>query len=155
LNPTARDLSEPMRSIQTTIELISSYNSGLWIWDERHNGQVGHCQKYVQNLPQDRIIEVVHLGLTNLMGLARHALGPDWRPNRIELASDPVDLTAHFSGLEDLPISFNRPRTSVWVDEKVLTAPLPRYDAWDSPPADETGRASFLESAQPPILLRS
>jgi hypothetical protein len=72
-----------MRSIQTTIELISSYNSGLWIWDERHNGQVGHCQKYVENLPQDRIIEVVHLGLTNLMGLARHALGPDWRPNRI------------------------------------------------------------------------
>jgi AraC-like DNA-binding protein len=134
-------------SIQTTIELISSYNSGLRIWAERHNGQVGHCQKYVENLPQDRMIEVVHLGLTNLMGLARHALGPDWRPNRIELASGPIDLTAHFSGLGDLPVSFNRPRTSVWVDEKVLSAPLPRYEAGDFSPAHEDGRATFLKSA--------
>ena len=134
-------------SIQTSLELISSYNSGLRIWVERHDDQVQYCQKYVESLPRDRITEVVHLGLANAMACPRRALGPDWKPNRIDLASDPIDLAAYFPGFTDLPVSFNQPHTSVWADQRVLSAPLPPFDASECPPADEKDRATFLESA--------
>jgi AraC-like DNA-binding protein len=134
-------------SIQTSLALISSYNSGLRIWIERHDDQVRYCQKYVESLPQDRITEVVHLGLADAMANARYGCGGDWQPNRIELASDPIDLTAHFSGLADVPVSFNQPHTSVWADQAVLSAPLRAFDASECPPADEKDLASLLESA--------
>jgi AraC-like DNA-binding protein len=133
-------------SIELTRELISSYNSGLHIWVERHGDQVRYCQKYADDLPRDCITEIVHLGLVNAMASARHALGPDWRPNRIELASDPVDLAPHFSGFSDLPVSFNQSHTSVWVDQAVLSAPLPRFDARRCTLADGQDRESLLAS---------
>jgi hypothetical protein len=127
-------------SIQTSLALISSYNSGLRIWVERHGDQVRYCQKYVESLPQDRITEVVHLGLANAMANARYGRGADWQPKRIELASDPIDLVAYFPGLGDVPVSFNQPHTSVWADQRVLSAPLPPFDASDCPPPDEADR---------------
>lgn len=133
--------------IQTSLGLISSYNSGLQIWVERHGDQVRYCQKYVENLPKSRITEIVHLGLANAMASAGYGRGADWRPNRIELASDPVDLEAHFSGFAGLPVSFNQPHTSVWLDQAVLSKPLPPFDGSRGPRLDGKDRASFLESA--------
>ena len=134
-------------SLQTSLELVSSYNSGLRIWVEHHDDQVRYCQKYVESLPQDQITEVVHLGLANALAAPRHALGPDWKPNRIELPSDPVDLTAYFPTFTDLPLSFNQPHMSVWAEQKVLSAPLPRFDSSYCRPANEKERASFVATA--------
>ena len=44
-------------SIEISIELIPSYNSGQQVWMERHGDQVRYCQRRVENLPQDRIRE--------------------------------------------------------------------------------------------------
>jgi len=140
-------------AIQTSLALITSYNSGLRIWAERHGDQVRYCQKYVEDLPQDRITEVVHLGLANALANARYGPGADWKPNRIELASDPIDLTAHVWRAADLLVSFNQPCTSVWVDQRVLSAPLPPFDGSDGPPVDKNGRASLVQSAPAADLL--
>ena len=134
-------------SIQSSVELISSYNSGLQIWIERHGDQVRYCQKYAESLPQDRITEVVHLGFVNAMVSPRHALGPNWTPTRIELASNPIDLAPYFSGFADLPVSFNQPHTSMWADQRVLSAPLPLWDASDCPPAGDEDKATFIQSS--------
>ena len=132
--------------IQTSIDLISSFNSGQQIWLERHGDEVRYCQKIIEHSPPDRVTEVIHLGFAIALVCPRHALGPNWKPNRIELASDPVDLTVHYSELANVPSSFSQPHTSIWADLKVLSAPLPRWDARELPPAGETDRASFVES---------
>lgn len=133
--------------IQITLEMISSYNSGLQIWVEEHPGQVRYCQKYVETLPRDRTTEVVHYGLASAISTARHSQGATWRPMRIELACDPVDLTRHFPEFSDLPIAFNQPQTSIWMNREVLSVPLERFHSSDcSPPAAEE-RQAFFESA--------
>jgi AraC-like DNA-binding protein len=133
--------------IQTALEFSSLYNSGLRIWVERHEGQVRYCQKFAETLPQDQLTEAIHFGLASAMATSRYARGADWQPNRIELASDPVDLAAYFPGLADLPLSFNQPHTSIWFDQAMLSTPLPAFDPSHCPPADEKDRASFVTSA--------
>ena len=133
--------------IQTSRRLISSCNSGLRIWLERHQGQVRYCQKFAETLPQDQLTEVIHFGLASAMVISRYARGADWQPNRLELASGPVDLALHFPGLADLPVSFHQPHTSVWFDEALLSTPLPAFDTSHCPPADEKDRTSFVTSA--------
>mgnify|MGYP001549713048 CR=1 FL=1 len=133
-------------SIQTSIELISSYNSGQRIWLEYCGDQVCYRQKCVGNLRQDRITEVVHLGLANALGNARCLRGVDWRPSRIEVASDPVDLSLYFPGLSDLPVSFNHKQTSMWADRRELSAPLPAFDVVARPCAQGRDRAAYVKS---------
>jgi AraC-like DNA-binding protein len=131
-------------AFQITRELISTYNSGLKVWMERRGDQVRYCQQYVGNLAQDGMREVVQLGLTNTLALVGVQRGPDFRPTRIELATDPFELGAYVPELGDLPISFNQPRTSLWFDRIWLTRPLPTFEASHCPPANDDERASLI-----------
>lgn len=132
-------------SVQLSRAFVASYNSGLQIWLEHHGDQVRYCQKYVENLPRDRITEVVHLGLANALANSGYGDGAGWQLNRIELASDPIDLSTYFPELADVPVSFRQPFTSLWVDTSVMSSPI-RRDTSDDPRADATARNSFLES---------
>jgi AraC-like DNA-binding protein len=133
-------------SIQLSRKFIASYNSGLQIWLERHGDQVRYCQKYVEELPRDRITEVVHLGLANAMANSGYGGEAGWQLNRIELASDPIDLSAYFPELADVHVSFRQPITSLWVDTSVMSAPIRRLDVTGCSPADALARDSFLET---------
>ena len=133
--------------LETTFEFISSFNSGLHIWVEHHQDQVRYCQQYVDSLPRDLTKEVVHLGFATAMKAAKCALGADWRPNRIELPTDPIDLTAHIPGLADLPIAFNQPHTSIWLDQKLLSTPLPRSDSSSTSTMKQEDRAVLVATA--------
>ena len=139
--------------IETSLAMVRSFNSGLRIWIERHQDQVRYCQQYVEVLPHDRITEIVHLGIANALGSARYGEGALWRPNRIEIASDPVDLSTHFSGMADLPIEFNQPFTSIWVDRKVLSKPLPALELAQNDVGDGQAKSLLLESAPASSLL--
>ena len=130
-------------SIQISRELISSYNSGQLIWMERYGDQVRYCQKCVGHLPQDRIREIVHLGLANALSVARVNRGTDWRPTRMELATDPIDVGAIAPELNDIPVDFNQPQTSLWFDHTWLSKPLPAIESSHLTRADENERASF------------
>ncbi len=127
--------------------MVRSFNSGLRIWVERHEDQVRYCQKYVEHLPHYHITEIVHLGIANAIASARYGQGTLWKPNRIEIASGPVDLAAHFSGMADLPIAFNQPFTSIWVDRKLLSKPLPELEIALSDVKDGEAKSALLESA--------
>jgi hypothetical protein len=118
-------------SIQLSRAFIASYNSGLQIWLEHHGDQVRYCQKYVENLPRGRITEVVHLGLANALASSGYGGGAGWQLNRIELASDPIDLSRYFPELAEVPASFGQPFTSLWVNTSVMSAPIRRLDACD------------------------
>jgi len=131
-------------AIQITRELISTYNSGLKIWIEHHGDRVRYCLKYVGNLPRDGITEIVHLALTNTFAVAGVYRGTDWKPSRIELATDPIDLAAYAPELDDLPISFNQPQTSLWFDRKWLSKPLPTFQSSQRPVVNDNERASLL-----------
>ena len=133
-------------SILLSRKFIASYNSGLQIWLERHGDQVRYCQKYVEDLPRDQITEVVHLGLVNAMANSGYGGEAVWQLNRIELASDPIDLSAYFPALADVPISFRQPFTSLWVDMSVMSAPIRRPDITNCSPADAPALDSFLET---------
>jgi AraC-like DNA-binding protein len=100
----------------------------------------------VEDLPRDQITEVVHLGLANALANSGYGGGAGWQLNRIELASDPIDLSAHFPELADVPISFRKPFTSLWVDASVMSAPLRRLDPTDCSRVDASVRDSFLET---------
>jgi AraC-like DNA-binding protein len=115
-------------AIQISRELIASYNSGLHIWLERQGDQVRYCQKYTKELPRERITEIVQLGLMNAMSQAYDLVGSHWQVKRIELASDPVDLTMYFPELANVPVAFAQPFTSVWVHQSVMTAPVRSFD---------------------------
>jgi AraC-like DNA-binding protein len=136
--------------IQTTLEFIASYNSGLHIWIERHQDQVRYCQKFEESLSRDRITEAVHFGLASAMACAKYARGATWLPNRIELASAPIDLSMHFPELADLPLVFDQPQTSIWLDQKVLSAPLPRFRSSPVTKVEGDKRASFIATAPAP-----
>jgi AraC-like DNA-binding protein len=134
-------------SIQISRDFISTYNSGQQIWIERHGDQVQYCQKLVGSLPQDRIREVVHLGLANALAVGGVARGTDWRPTRIELATDPIDMGAYVPEFADIPISFNQPHTSLWFEQRWLSEPLPAFDSSNCPFADANERASFVATS--------
>ena len=134
-------------AIQTSRALISSYNSGLQIWIERHGGQARYCQKYSPNLPRNGVTEIVHLGLANALAQAGAQRGLDYQPTRIELATDPVDLGVHFPGFEDLPVSFNQSQTSVWFDQTWLSRPLPAFPPSHCLSVDDNERTSFVAMA--------
>lgn len=125
------------------MEFIATYNSGLKIWIERHDGQVRYCQQYAETLPRELITEVVHLGLLNALALARFDQA-DWRPNHVDVASAPVDLAEHLPGLADVPVVFNEPQTSIWIDEAALSAPLPAFYDSLATSLDDQQRAVFL-----------
>ena len=133
--------------IDTSLAMVRSFNSGLRIWVERHQDQVRYCQKYAEHLPQDRTTEIVHLGIANALASARYGQGDLWQPNRIEVASGPVNLSDHFSGLADLPIAFNQPFTSIWVDRKLLSKPLPELELTLGDEGDDQAKSALLESA--------
>lgn len=125
-------------------EMISSYNSGMQIWIERHGDQVKYCQKYAETLELDKTTEISHLGLTNALATAGILRGFDWRPTRIELATGPINLGVFFPELAETPVSFNHPQTSVWFDQIWLSKPLPSSPC---PTATDDERASFLATA--------
>ena len=131
-------------SIQISREWISNYNSGQQIWLERHGDQVRYCQKVVGHLPQDRIREIVHLGLAVALAIMGAARGAGWRPTRIELPTDPIDVGAYIPEFNDISVSFNQPHTSVWFDYTWLSKPLPALDSSIYPPAAEHEQASFV-----------
>ena len=128
-------------------EMISSYNSGLEIWMERHGNQVKYCQKNAETLAPDRAIEISHLGLKNALALAGLARGSDWRPTRIELATGPIDLGVYYPDLAETPVSFNHPQTSFWFDHVWLSKPLPSLASPLFPTANDEDRGSFLATA--------
>jgi AraC-like DNA-binding protein len=139
-------------AIQITRELISTYNSGLRIWLEDHGDQVRYCQKYVGNLPRDGITEIVHLGLANTFAVAGAYRGTDWKPSRMELATDPIDLGVYVPGFVDLPVSFNQPQTSLWFDRTWLSKPLPSIESPHGSRTKDDERASLVAtgpSAEP------
>jgi len=131
---------------QISREFVASYNSGLRISLERHGDQVRYCQKYAEDLPRDQITEIVHLGLMNAMSQAYNLVGEDWQVNRIELASDPIDLTKYFPGLADVPVAFQQPFTSVWVHQSVMSAPVRRFDTSAHTLRHGEDLESYLES---------
>jgi AraC-like DNA-binding protein len=134
-------------SIQISRDFISTYNSGQQIWIERHGDQVQYCQKLVGCLPQGRTTEVVHLGLANALAAAGLARGTDWRPSRIELPTDPIDLGAYVPELADIPISFNQPHTSLWFEQRWLSEPLPAFDSSNGSLAEANERASSVATS--------
>lgn len=131
-------------SIQISREFISTYNSGLQIWIELHGDQVKYCQKVVGYLPQDRTTEIVHLGLANALAVAGEACGTDWRPTRLELATDPIDVGAYVPEFGNIPVSFNQPHTSFWFEQTWLSKPLAAFDSSDCLLTDANERASFV-----------
>ena len=133
-------------AIQNSRKLIASYNSGLQIWLEHHGDQVRYCQKYTKALPQERITEIVQLGLMNAMSQAYDLVGADWQVKRIELASDPIDLTKYFPALANVPIAFRQPFTSVWVHQSVMSAPVRRLDVPAHKLQDGEDLESYVES---------
>jgi AraC-like DNA-binding protein len=133
--------------IQTTLEFVASYNSGLQIWMEHHQDQVRYCQKYDESLSRDRITEAVHLGLASALASGKYSRGADWLPSRIELATAPIDLPAYFPELADLPVAFDQPYTSVWLDRKILSAPLPRIRSSCGAKVQGDDRAVFIATA--------
>ena len=128
-------------------EMISTYNSGLQIWIERHGNQVKYCQKYAETLAPDKITEISHLGLTNALATAGISRGFDWRPTRIELATGPIDLGVYYPELAETPVSFHHPQTSIWFDHVWLSKPLPSFASSLFPTANDEDRASFLATA--------
>ena len=131
-------------SIQISREFISTYNSGLQIWIELHSDQVKYCQKLVGYLPQNRTREIVHLGLANALAVTREACGTDWRPTRLELATDPIDVGAYVPEFGNIPVSFNQPHTSLWFEQTWLSKPLPAFDSSSCLLTDANERASFV-----------
>jgi AraC-like DNA-binding protein len=134
-------------SIQISSELISSYSSGQQIWMERHGVQVRYCQKLVGLPPQDQTREVVHFGFANALAAVGIARGLDWRPTRIELPTDPIDVGAYVPGFADIPVSFNQPQTSIWFERKWLSEPLPALDSSSRPLADANEQASLVTTS--------
>lgn len=133
-------------SIQISREFVSKYNSGLSIWFEIDGDQAKYCQKYMDSLPRDATKEIEHLGLANALATAGLGRGSDWRPTRIELGTDPIDLSLYFAELRDVPISFNQPHTAVWFDRKWLSRPLPAFDESLPTRAEASDLASFLST---------
>jgi AraC-like DNA-binding protein len=134
-------------SIQISITLISRYSSGQRIWMERHGDQVRYCQKLVGLPPQDRTREVVHFGFANALAAVGIARGVDWRPTRIELPTDPIDVGAYVPGFADIPVSFNQPQTSIWFEQKWLGEPLPALDSSSRPSADACERELLVATS--------
>src|SRR6056297_2188904 len=114
--------------VQLSIQWVSAYNSGIRLWTESHGQLVKYCQRYDPSLTSTFTREVIHLGLANALSHAGVATCSNFVPRRIELPTDPIDLTRHFSQLNDIPIEFNRPHTAVWFDRRLLCQPLPAYD---------------------------
>ncbi len=131
-------------SVQISMDLIATYNSGLRIWIERHHDQVRYCQKYADSIPRSRIEQVVHLALQNAMVMASCLAGERWKLNRIELASDPIDLSKYFSELAHIPVSFGQPFSSIWMSASVMSAPVGRLEVL--PPVDRKTREAYLDS---------
>jgi len=134
-------------SIQISSELISRYSSGQRIWMERHGDQVRYSQKLVGLPPQDPIREIAHFGFATALAAIGVARGTDWRPSRIELPTDPIDVGAYVPEFTDIPVSFNQPQTSIWFDQKWLSEPLPALDSSGRPLADANDRASLITTS--------
>jgi AraC-like DNA-binding protein len=131
-------------SIQISSELISSYSSGQQIWMERRGDQVRYCQRLVGLPPRDPTREVVQFGFATALAAIGVARGMDWRPTRIELPTDPIDLGVYIPKFADIPASFNQPQTSIWFEQKWLSEPLPAVDSSSRSFADANERASLL-----------
>jgi AraC-like DNA-binding protein len=82
----------------------------------------------------------------NAMSQAYDLVGSDWEVNRIDLASNPVDLTKHLPDLANVPIAFQQPFTSVWVNSSVMSAPVRLLDASARRLPDGEDRGAYLES---------
>ena len=134
-------------TIQISREMCWTYNSGLQIWMERHGDQAKYCLKHAETLPPggNRVID--HLGLANALAATGIDRGSDWRPTRIELTTDPIDLGVHFPELNETPVRFNQPYTAIWFDHHWLSRPLPLYELSLIPRADDNERASFLTNS--------
>jgi AraC-like DNA-binding protein len=139
--------------IQLSMELISAYNSGLRIWTEQHGNEVRYCQKYDESLSSGMTREIVHLGLANALSHASLAVGSTFRPRRIELSTDAVNLGRYFPHLKDVPSEFNRSHTAVWFDRRLMSQPLPAFDESASIPLiSRAERERFFGSAPSPGL---
>ena len=53
---------------------------------------VRYCQKYDESLSSGITQEVVHLGLANALSHASLAVGDNFKPRRIALPTDPIEL---------------------------------------------------------------
>lgn len=134
-------------TIQISTAIVSSYNSGLRVWAEYHGDLVRYCHQYVGDLPRGRTAEIEHLALAVDLNNAGCGDGASWKPTRIDLATDPIDLTKYFPGLADVPMYFNQPFTSVWAHKSILSDPLHPLDVADRPGVDEYERQSYKNSA--------
>jgi AraC-like DNA-binding protein len=133
-------------SVVISRAIVSSFDSGLRIWLEHHGDQVRYCQQYVEDLQREQIIELVHVGLFNALSFAGYCSGADWDVDRVELASDPIDLSAYIPRLANVPVSFQQPFTSIWLSSSVMSAPLRPLDAAADKAVGEDERTSYLES---------
>jgi hypothetical protein len=98
--------------------------------------------------PQDPTREIVHFGFANALAAIGVARGTDWRPSRIELATDPIDVGAYVPEFADIPVSFNQPQTSIWFDQKWLSEPLPALTHQAVPWPTRTSVHRSLRQAQ-------
>lgn len=134
--------------IQLSTEWIASYNSGLRIWMERHGQQAKYCQQYDETLSPGLTREIVHLGLANALAHASLAVGAPFRPQRIELSTDPIDLGDYFPQLKDRSVEFNRSHTAVWFDHRLLSQPLPACEETSTiREVSDDERSGFLATA--------
>lgn len=142
--------------IQTSMEFIASYNSGIRIWIERQGEEVRYCQQYDESLPPRLLTEVVHLGLANALSHAKLVLGENFRPRRIELPTAPADLMEHFPHLENqnLTLRFNQSHTAVSFDRRLLSLPLSAPSEPVPLSGDSVERRSFFESGPSSTLAR-
>ena len=132
--------------------MISRYNSGQSIWLEYHGDQVRYCLRVLDLPPRACTTEVVQLGLLNSMAAPQHVLGPEWKPNLVELAMAPMDLSQHFPQFGDVKVRFNQPFTSLWADRKVLSIPLATWNSGFSQtvnPQDRDALTSFVPASEP------
>ena len=134
-------------TIQISHELCGTYNSGLQIWLERHGDQVKYCLKHVETLPPGGNTVIDHLGLANALATAGIGQGSDWRPTRIELPTDPIDLGVHFPELKEISVRFNQSHTAIWFDQQWLSRPLPLHEISQLRRAGSNERESFLASS--------
>ena len=134
-------------TIQISSEMCWTYNSGLRIWLERHGDQVKYCLKHTETLPPGGNTVIDHMGLANALAAGGIDLGSSWRPSRIELPTDPIDLGIHFPELHDIPVRFNQPYTAIWFDSKWLSRPLPLYELSVISRPDDNERAFFLTAS--------
>jgi AraC-like DNA-binding protein len=133
-------------TIEISTAMVSSYNSGVHVWTERHGDQVRYCHKYAECLSRDRTTEIEHLAFAIALANCGYGRWARWQLTRIDLATDPIELSAYYPALAEVPVYFNQPHTALWCHQSVLSAPLRPLGVADHPGVDEDQQNCYARS---------